>query len=285
MIARHSGFFAFAMLITVGVTGGGCDTELPSRWAQGPMVIDGQPEEWRNVDLFHFEGHQFAFSVQNDAHHLYLYFSTSDRLTQRWLSELGLTVWLNEENAKEQSFGIRLRPGRGELAQLHHPEEGDALEEAPRTPRLRHPRFEIVGSARVKEASVEVGEMSFQGALALELQVAFAAPPAAERREVALGLEVTTNPQRQRDALNGSGRGRRHGRGGMGGGMPGGGMGGGMPGGGMGGGMPGGGTGGGMPGGGKAKGGGARRPPPQHSRSLHEVIWISVQLAPDPSRR
>ena len=254
-------------LATVSLTLVACDDELPSRWVTSPIVVDGQPDEWERIPLFHFEGRDFAFAVQNDADNLYVYFSTNSPRDQRLLGRLGATVWLDAGGDQEKTRGIRFwptsarPPGRGVTELGDRPSEGDSA-------KLSRPPFQAVGNDTRTELEAEVGEMFFRGNLAFEVRLR--APM--DSPELALGLEV---PIALRPTPSGRGKGKGGGMMKMGGGR-GGGMGGGRGGGMGGGGRGGGGSGMGEPSDDQGRG---RRHRSDEVVLESEVVWVTIVLA------
>jgi hypothetical protein len=285
--------------------------DMMSRWRTIEMTVDGQSDEWKELNRVPKANLSAAFV--NDGEALYICLTTSDENARRQILREGLQLWLDVQGGQKKRIGIRFPAmsraagpggpdgsGRGgpppgdwggsETSSdrsgggRRQPPPGDPTES--RIPPEMQRRVEILGQRdsdrRVVlleetpglEAHVGVEE----GVLVWEARLPIAktrsdlwAFVAAPGTVIGVGFE-TSAPEMGRPP---GGMGGGMGPGGGGGMGPGGGMGGGGrgPGGGMGGGMGGGGRG---PGGGMGPGGVGMRPPDMGSQVKS---WLTVQLA------
>lgn len=90
----------------------GCKSEqFDSHWANSHIKIDGDFSDWENIPARYFEEQDVLMAMANDDDNLYLAFRFRDR---KWLMAIrmtGLTIWLNAEGKKKETFGIRYSGG------------------------------------------------------------------------------------------------------------------------------------------------------------------------------
>ncbi len=274
----------------------GCNQpEMQSDWKKTAINVDGQPEDWLQVPLYHLEKPPFGIALCNDHEFLYLRLTTHDQQLQQQIRSGGLTVWFDPQGKKEKEVGIgfptagtRMPPGR-DRGQAENkdggppegrdggPPEGSGPDDRQRP--KQDARFVLtvggkeLGSYPVTKnnfaVSMALGQQ--QTGLVYELQIPLAAGSLFRQSIVpstllGIGLETGkghpsagAGEQKQGDSDGGPGGGSSGGPGGGSGGGPGGGSGGG-PGGGSGGG-PGGGSGG--------------------SQQSTLKLWFKVRLAND----
>jgi hypothetical protein len=98
------------LILTTMVTG--CkSTEIPCRWAENEMVIDGAADDWKDMQLTYFEDHNMILGVGNDTENLYLLLRTNDMNLVRTIGMSGITIWLNEEGKKDKNLSVNFRGG------------------------------------------------------------------------------------------------------------------------------------------------------------------------------
>ena len=76
-----------------------------------PIVVDGDPSEWKTDWLLDQDG-KFLYNVGNDDSNLYFRVKISDDLTQEKIALFGLTLKLNLEGKKKGKFGLRYPVGK-----------------------------------------------------------------------------------------------------------------------------------------------------------------------------
>lgn len=70
------------------------------------LKIDGISDEWIN-SLIYYQEQKIALAIKNDDKNLYICLKTSDIATQRKITTLGLTLWIDNTADKDKSFGIK----------------------------------------------------------------------------------------------------------------------------------------------------------------------------------
>ena len=90
----------------------GCKEEVRSTWAQSPLKIDGDIEEWKDAPFVIFEDGRLALSVENDSAYLYLACRIGDATLQRMIDRLGLTLWVDPEGESSEDLEIHFPAGR-----------------------------------------------------------------------------------------------------------------------------------------------------------------------------
>ena len=86
----------------------GCrEPELNSKWLDREINVDGMDNEWQDCRLYYDEDTRTIIGMYNDEHYLYLHLSSRDKVMQRKILWLGLTVWFDNKGGKEKRFGIQ----------------------------------------------------------------------------------------------------------------------------------------------------------------------------------
>jgi hypothetical protein len=91
------------LILLTGCSGG---LKLASDWQQGEMNIDGSDSEWHR-GLYYDKESDMVYGVRNDDTYAYIFLKTQNRATQMQITRLGLTVWFDREDGKNQTFGIK----------------------------------------------------------------------------------------------------------------------------------------------------------------------------------
>lgn len=292
-VVRTAAILAAAVLVPLCATAGGPKVDC-SALAQ-PIVINGDAGDWEAIPFVYLEESVRVLAVANDADSLYVMFRFSDELLAQKILMGGVTVWVNGENKKKETFGVRYqgsqqlaesiksprppmaelddppgggRPGRGGRPMARMRREPGTLTVLENGGEYRdtlpedNPYGPRAGSARAD------GVFVFELAIPLAMIGGEAAEGSPEkRRRVRVGLQIggmsKGELEEMREAMGGGQGGFSGSFGGIGGG---GGRGGGM---GRGGGKGGGGRGGGRDGG-----------PMKRMMEEPEVVWLKVNLAP-----
>ena len=266
-------------------------TKVESAPIGDDITVDGNASDWQGADLMYDEDGVRVLGIAHDADSLYLMWKFSDERLAREILVRGVMVWVNGDNKKKETFGLRYG-GSEELSKALPPPEGKDFPEGP-DPRhfaMMREQFTLCESGfitifdgdRIAELpengpdGPRAASALHDGVFVYEVEIPLTTvggkvsseAPATDRR-VVVGVQVGgLTPDEQKEMRDRMGRGG--GPGGMGG-PPGGGMGG--PGGGMWGGM--GGPGGGM-GGPRGGGVGGR----SGKTGPQDVPWIKVILSP-----
>jgi len=290
---------AWLPLCLLGVLLASCGgIDVSSTFRNREIVVDADAKDWSGLPLYTKD--KISFAVCNDANHLFILMTTSDRTLQRQLAATGVNVWFNSNGGSEKVLGIHypLRGpgafGRQQRAKQGEPPENpdDSMDpaegmqgkppdmrnnpgEGPLVLEMNSHELEILGPdgdreivtlAEAKDLQLKMSASS--GLLVFELRVPLVRDlthphgiGASIANAIGVGVETP------KFDMPGRGEGRMQPSGGEDGDGPG--MGGGMP--------PGGGMGGGRgsPGGGGPHGGGGGQRPSTESISL----WAKVTLA------
>jgi hypothetical protein len=272
----------------------GAGSKVESAPLAGVIRIDGDDSDWQDVKLLYQEGGVRILGVTHDADNLYLMWRFGDERLARRILARGVMVWVNGDNKKKETFGLRYG-GSVELSRELPPlDEGDLPEgsDPSRFMEMRHQLTICVpGYITLFDDSIEIevpednpdgprAASAFRdGLFVYEVKIPMvsiggkvASLQADARRKLVVGVQVGgLSPDEMKEMQDRMRDPGNMGPVGMGG--PGGGMGGGMRG-GMGG-PGGGGMGGGMMGRGGGPGGGGRGP-----MGPQDVLWMKVVLAP-----
>lgn len=100
------------MLFLYGCSGA---SKVESSFANSAIKIDGDQSDWAG-NLKTIKDDNVAYGFRNDGQNLYLCLVTSDASKVLRILTMGLTVWLNPGNSKDE-IGVKfpLRPDRGEM--------------------------------------------------------------------------------------------------------------------------------------------------------------------------
>jgi len=91
----------------------GCKkTEINSNWKSQNIVIDGDDEEWREVQIFP-KGERIALGIINNDSDLYISFRTSDQSAIMQALSRGFTIWFDPKGGKKETFGVKYPIGVG----------------------------------------------------------------------------------------------------------------------------------------------------------------------------
>jgi hypothetical protein len=107
------GFIAgAALVIGMALVPCGCmQTELASDRLGREITIDGKAPEWAGREAYYNEDEGLKIGFSNDDRYLYVYFSTWHRRTQMQILMNGLTVWIDANGGKKESFGVNYPVG------------------------------------------------------------------------------------------------------------------------------------------------------------------------------
>jgi hypothetical protein len=266
--------------------------EAHSATLERPIAIDGDARDWEEIPLLYLNDSVRVLSLANDADNLYLMFRFGDELLAREIVRGGVTVWVNGDNKKKESYGLRyhgseqiassLRGQRPPLDELDRPPFGDRADrQDPPSPLVRREPGTLTVLENEGESRATIPEDLPQGPRAAstlsdetyvyELRVPLSSVGgevtlvSPERpRKLRVGIQIGGLSPKEREEMGG-GRGFSAGFGGRGGGMG-----------------PRGGTGRGGRGGGP---GGDRRGGGRTHRMMEEtkVLWLKVALATSPA--
>jgi hypothetical protein len=85
----------------------GCmQPELASNWLDREITIDGKAPEWAGREAYYDENEGLKAGFFNDERYLYVYFSTWHRHTQMQILMNGLTIWIDANGGKRETFGV-----------------------------------------------------------------------------------------------------------------------------------------------------------------------------------
>jgi hypothetical protein len=90
----------------------GCSSlkEAPSSWNNNTLKIDGAIDDWAE-DFYYFSEQNAIVGVKNDSEFLYLCLKVSNAVASKQILAGGLTLWLNNEGNKSETFGIQFPIG------------------------------------------------------------------------------------------------------------------------------------------------------------------------------
>ena len=91
------------LLLLNGCSGG---LKLTSDWQQSEMNIDGSDSQWQR-GLYYDKESDLVYGVRNDEKYVYVFLKTQNRSTLMQIMRQGLTVWVDREDGKNQTFGIQ----------------------------------------------------------------------------------------------------------------------------------------------------------------------------------
>jgi hypothetical protein len=273
-------------------------TKVDSQVPNQALVIDGDTSDWEGLTTIYLEESVRVVGIAHDATNLYLSWSFGDERLARTVLSRGVTMWLNGDNKRSKSFGVRYTVSE-ELAKEisidprdRSPDQESARRQVSGGPgpgimmrRLQDPGMltvidgahqDVFAESRegsdLKAASAQHdGVYCFEMAIPLEMIGGeLNELPEDKERKLRIGIEIGGLSETEREEMKEQMeemRGKRMGMG-MGGGR--GGMGGGMR-----------GMGGGMGRGGGGMGPGGMGGPPGMSESKPE--WLKVTLVAIPS--
>jgi len=98
-----------------------CKTEeMPGKWINKEMIIDGKMTEWDSMPGVYFEESRTLMEFCNDSEHLYIMVRFGDPIWIRTIKMGGLTLWLDAEGKKSKKVGIRYSggPSREEMQKM-----------------------------------------------------------------------------------------------------------------------------------------------------------------------
>ena len=99
------------LLLLAGFSGCG-GVRLESSWPQKKITVDGRDGEWGEKYFFDKEG--AIVGLANNAEHMYLFLSTTDRALQMKLLRQGFTVSFDPKGGKKSKFAVRYPLGLSE---------------------------------------------------------------------------------------------------------------------------------------------------------------------------
>jgi hypothetical protein len=280
-------------------------TKVDSRVPSQVLAIDGDTSDWQGLATIYLEDSVRVVGIAHDATNLYLSWSFSDERLARTVLSRGVTMWLDGEDKKKRTFGVRYTVSEALAKEISldprdkNPDQELARHQDFRGPgpgfemrRLQDPGTITVINGETQEVFAESSDSTGlkaasalqDGVYCFELAVPLqmiggkvSEQPEDKDRQLRVGVEIGGLSDAEREAMKEQMEEMRGKRMGMGMGMGGrGGMGGGMGGGrggGMGGGM-GGGRGGGMGPGGMGGRSGMRESKPE---------WLKVTLIGTPA--
>ena len=148
MKLKRSSGPVLATLLVLGLAG--CrPAEVPSRWLDREIVIDGDPQEWKGA-VYALDGEATVLGLINDSMSLYLCLVSSDPNVSRQVLGRGFTLWFDPSGGKERTFGIRFPLGRmspADSARVGHEPPGRGDREDPG--RRGTPAADSAGRGRV----------------------------------------------------------------------------------------------------------------------------------------
>lgn len=90
----------------------GSSRKMLSSWTEKPIEIKGASESWNN-EYAYFGDEKLLIGAKNDKDFLYLSIKTNDRANIRKILAHGFTLWINNEECKDKSFGVHYPLGFG----------------------------------------------------------------------------------------------------------------------------------------------------------------------------
>jgi len=107
MRSRHHGASVCLVILLLSMFIVQCKKEIVnSTWAENPVTIDGQIDDWDSV-LLYDENLDMSYGVQNDGEFLYLTLATANQMRQRQIMTSGMVLWLDENGGKMKSVGFK----------------------------------------------------------------------------------------------------------------------------------------------------------------------------------
>lgn len=103
-------FSAIILLYSFMFSGCGTTLELPSRWADKRIAIDGSLREWIDSTAF-VEKDGIRCGVMNDKEYLYVCLMSSTPNLGRQLIMRGMTVWFDPNGGEKKTIGVRFPLG------------------------------------------------------------------------------------------------------------------------------------------------------------------------------
>ncbi len=99
-------YLPLAIILSLPLINSCNQLDIGSQWITQPMVIDGQAADWQGMLVFP-EKEALGLGVANDADNLYLCIITSDPQLRRLIMVRGLTIWINVQGKRKQTYGIK----------------------------------------------------------------------------------------------------------------------------------------------------------------------------------
>ncbi|OGU26007.1 MAG: hypothetical protein A2X66_09790 [Ignavibacteria bacterium GWA2_54_16] len=155
---RFSAVYADLALESAGIillsflaSGCGSTLELPSRWADTRIQIDGNLRDWVDSTTF-VEKDGIRCGVMNDTENVYVCMMSSTPNVGRQLIMRGMTIWFDPNGGEKKIIGVRfpvgaMRPG------MMRPEMRDRrpTEARARAPEERRQRFDEIEREALQE--------------------------------------------------------------------------------------------------------------------------------------
>lgn len=82
-------------------------SEIQSGWTNEDCLLDNNFVDISDVSPHNLEEINAAVVLRNNAEYLYLILSSSDVSIKRRAKALGLTVWINDSNKKQKTYGVQ----------------------------------------------------------------------------------------------------------------------------------------------------------------------------------
>lgn len=143
---------AIILLHSFLVSGCGTTLELPSRWADRRIEIDGILREWIDSTAF-VEKDGIRCGVMNDKEYVYVCMMSSTPNLGRQLIMRGMTVWFDPNGGEKKVIGVRFPIGSIRGGAMMRPEMGDQRprEAHDRPPEDRRQRFDEIEKQALQE--------------------------------------------------------------------------------------------------------------------------------------
>ncbi len=104
-------WFLFALLgLLILPLAAAKDVAIASKWADAPVKIDGQGDEWTPEEMAAISDVGAKLAVRNDAKNLYVLLNLEDPKFHSSIQQTGVTFWVNPELKSKKVHGIRLAP-------------------------------------------------------------------------------------------------------------------------------------------------------------------------------
>jgi hypothetical protein len=95
-----------AAVAVLGVSGFAKDTVVESRWAAGPVKIDGLDQDWQDATFLTDDSSKVQYAVKNDGANLYILFLFKDQTSASTIEYTGMKIYFNADGKKSKDLGV-----------------------------------------------------------------------------------------------------------------------------------------------------------------------------------
>jgi hypothetical protein len=75
-------------------------------WQRQPLLVDGSDADWIKPLPYYDKKEKISYDISNDKKNLYIMLSAKDRQEQQKILGGGLTIWINNQAVKENSYAF-----------------------------------------------------------------------------------------------------------------------------------------------------------------------------------